>query len=459
KPPDWSKSIHDILFPVASKLRKLVDRNSGRFTVVINVSFALLLILPISLPAQVEQIRVGIYSNPPKVFLDDNGEAAGFWPALTRVIAKREGWQIEWVHGDWEQSLERLRNNRIDVMVDVAVSDSRREDFAFGNQTVHVSWTQVYAAQGQQIMTIPDLQGKRIGGLAESVNLEGPEGLRSALDMFAVEAEIVPMSDYNAVFTALEAGTIDAGVTNRDFGNLMASRFNIIRTPILMQPADLRYAFNRDSPHMPGLVQRFDSHMRNLKQDTGSVYYELQDQWLGLAPANTREVLPVWLKWMLTILLVITGLLGGGLALVEMRVRSRTLQLREQREELRLANERLRHFHQMVEATEDLCGICDASFCYLWVNQAYCDWFDLPRSEIEGLYLWELLGKDYFNSEVRPLLERCLAGEVQRFETERVDKNQNKRRFLVRYYPTESDEGKVEYICAVMTDITGNRSG
>lgn len=30
----------------------------------------------------VEQIRVGIYSNRPKVFLDENGEFAGFRPGL-----------------------------------------------------------------------------------------------------------------------------------------------------------------------------------------------------------------------------------------------------------------------------------------------------------------------------------------------------------------------------------------
>lgn len=288
---------------------------------------------PIAL-AEVERIRVGVYDNPPKVFLGDDGEPTGFWPELTRAIAASEGWRIEWVHGTWDESLARLEDDRIDVMVDTAVTGARREYFAFGEQTVHVSWSQVYAARGVRIEIIPDLAGKRIGALARSINLEGPEGLRTLLDQFAVGAQVVAMPDYAAIFAALDRGELDAGVTNRDFGNRAQSGFDLTRTPILFQPADLRYAFARGNPDVRELMARFDARVAALKQDPNSVYHALQARWLGIERGPAREVLPAWLAWVLWSLLGVTVLLTASIAVVEMRVRARTRTMREQQARL-----------------------------------------------------------------------------------------------------------------------------
>jgi hypothetical protein len=36
-------------------------------------------------------LRVGIYENSPKIFTDENGNAAGFWPDIIAYIAAEEG--------------------------------------------------------------------------------------------------------------------------------------------------------------------------------------------------------------------------------------------------------------------------------------------------------------------------------------------------------------------------------
>lgn len=309
----------------------------------------LLSFLPMASAAETDRIRVGIYHNPPKVQVAEDGTPTGFWPELTRIIADKEGWQIEWVHGTWEQGLDRLQNNSIDVMVDTALSESRSELFIFGDETVHVSWSRVYAAPGTRIETIPELEGKRIGAMVGSINLEGPEGLRILLDSFAVTAEVITLPDYETLFRELEAGRIDAGVTNRDFGNLMEPHFNVVSTPILFQPADLRYAFSRDALLTPWLVSRFDSQIAELKRDSNSEYYQLREQWLGLRQFDRVEFLPPWIVPLLTALAAIMIVLTAGLYLVEMRVRARTRQLREhevelqRHEEMLAASQRIAH--------------------------------------------------------------------------------------------------------------------
>lgn len=314
------------------------------------VRVALLLGLVALLPGgsfslQARPVKVGVYSNPPKIFVNEAGEAAGFWPDLLRAIAKEEGLEIQWHFGDWDQNLKRLQSGEIHILPDVAVTEERQKAFLFGEETVHVSWSRVYAAPGVSISTIPDLQGLRIGALENSINLEGPEGLRLLLKRFAVQATIVPMSDYPSIFQALERGDIHAAITNRDFGNRMEKQYRIIRTPILFQPADLRFAFHKESSELRNAV---DDAIGRFKRDSDSEYYRLQEKWLGVQDGEDRG-LPLWLQWMLPGLLLLVLLLLGGLVLVEMRVRNRTRQIQKQQRTLENQDRILREANESLQ--------------------------------------------------------------------------------------------------------------
>ena len=413
-----------------------------------------LLCVLLAWPAAAETLRVGVYHNPPKVIAGE-GEPAGFWPALIRVIAERENVDIEWVFGSWEASLQQLEANAIDVMPDVAVTEDRAQRFRFGNETVHVSWSQVYRAPAAAIETIPDLGNRRIGALADSINLVGPEGLESLLTKFAVDAEVVVFDDYPAIFAALARGELDAAVTNRDFGRTIREQTGALPTPILFQPADLRFAFSRQSDREGNLVQRFDRQLRILKQDPDSAYYQLQEQWLGIRPSGVEQVIPVWLGALLAGLAGISLLLLAGIGLVEMRVRVRTRQLHQQTRQLQAVNDRNRHFQQLLEGSDDLSGICDRHYRFLWVNNAYAARHGLAPQDVEGRHIQDIVGQDYFERELRAPLQACLDGEIQRLETSRNYPELGRRHLLVRYYPIERNSaGEVVCIGAVITDVT-----
>ncbi len=95
-------------------------------------------------------------------------------------------------------------------------------------------------------------------------------------------------------------------------------------------------------------------------------------------------------------------------------------------------NERLRQFHQLLDNSEDLCGIADGAYRYLWVNQTYRKSFGLEQHEIEKLTIPEVLGQDYFEQTLKPRIDRCLAGEAQRFETERYSPGLGARNLRAR---------------------------
>ncbi|MCK4682488.1 transporter substrate-binding domain-containing protein, partial [Candidatus Bipolaricaulota bacterium] len=178
-------------------------------------------------------VRVGAYENPPKIFTDENGAVSGFWPDLVEYIASQEGWQIEWVHGTWTQCLERLQEDEIDVMPDVAYSEERSKKYRFSSEVVLPSWSQVYTQESTGIESILDLGGKKVAVLKGSVNVEGPEGIKELVRRFDISCTFIEGDSYLEVFRLVKSGRTDAGVSNKDFGAIHSVAFGLRGTAII----------------------------------------------------------------------------------------------------------------------------------------------------------------------------------------------------------------------------------
>jgi len=278
-----------------------------------------LLALMLPLAAFARPLQVGLYDNPPKLYRDAEGRAAGFWVDLTREIAARRGWQVEFVFCQWADCLRRLERGELDIMPDVGFTPERARRFRFGAQPVLLSWTRLYvAADDDRIQTVTDLAGMRIAGLRGSVNIHGPEGLRELLDKFHVEAEIVEMDDYDQVFRALEAHQVDAAITNRNFGDLRDRDYAVRRTALMFQPIEMRYAFPLAGS--AALQSAVDAELARLIADPDSLYYQLLGQYFEGAIAE-RDRLPEGLHTALRIGLLLVLMLAGATVVATWQVR------------------------------------------------------------------------------------------------------------------------------------------
>ncbi len=257
--------------------------------------FLFLIIILISSPIfalENLKLKIGTYENAPKLFTDENGNISGFWADITNYIAKKEGWKIEWVHGDWDQCMQRLENNDIDIMLDVGITPERQKKFLFSNETVLLSWSKLYIKKGINFESIMDLDGKKIAGLKGSFNINGPEGLKDIISKFGLNSEIIELSDYHKVFEAIQDGSIFAGITNKDFGTKNETKYNIQKTPIIFQPARLQFAFPKNSELSPNLIKIIDNNILQLKNDQKSIYFNSMGKYLG--GVNEIRVLPHW---------------------------------------------------------------------------------------------------------------------------------------------------------------------
>ena len=220
-------------------------------------------------------VRVGIYNNRPKVFLE-NGRIRGFFPELIEYIAQKEQWRIKYILGSWQECLDRLEAGKIDVMVDVAQSPERSRRFVFNKISVFNNWGVLYVGAEKRIRTIADLDGKTIAVMEKSIHYSGEQGIRELLKQLRVkDIRFHVVKSYRKVFEAVASGKADAGVVNRIFGNIHRQLYRVYKTSIAFNPVDLKFAFSAGGRKNRILIRAIDRHLIQLKQDYTSPYYSL----------------------------------------------------------------------------------------------------------------------------------------------------------------------------------------
>ena len=272
-------------------------------------------------------VKVGVYENRPKIFTDAEGRASGFWPEILDYIASNEDWTLEYIPGTWEECLRRLKTGEIDIMPDVAYSEEREELFEFSNRKVYTSWSRIYVKKDNTIYDILDLENKKIAVLKNSVNVEGPDGIKNLVKAFNISCIFIEVGSYDEVFKMVNEGEADAAVASKDFAIRNINNYNLINTPIIFQPSTLYFAFPKNSELTTYFRNRVDYHLREIEEDENSIYYQSLEKWF-VSPEN--KIFPTWLIWVFVVSLGAILVLGGGSFLLRAKVRTRTKALREE---------------------------------------------------------------------------------------------------------------------------------
>jgi ABC-type amino acid transport substrate-binding protein len=266
-------------------------------------------------------VRVGVYQNEPLVFIDDDGNAQGFYIDVLKAIAAEEGWHLEYAPCSWPECLERLERGEIDLLVAIAYSAERDERFDFTSETILSNWGQVYTQKNAGIQSILDLEGRTIAVLKGDIYYTG---FRDIVDHFDIDCDFVAVEEYAAVFELVDGGKVDAGLMTRLYGLQHERDYAVDRSPILCCPVELRFAVpegrNQD------LVNALDRRLAALKDDQGSVYYKSLNRWFG--GISEAEISP-WLKWALALAGGLLLFFLGASVILRAQVRARTRALEE----------------------------------------------------------------------------------------------------------------------------------
>lgn len=226
-------------------------------------------------------IRVGAYENPPKIYTNREGLVVGIFPDILDRIAAEEGWKLEYVFGTWAQCLKRLEENRIDIMVDIASSEKRKQKFDFSDETIFLNWGAVYTRRELNIESLLDLHGKTVAVVEEDIHTVGDQGIRKLDESFNLDLTYVQVGSYRDVFEMIHSGSVDAGVVNRLYGSISEKTYNVKKSPIIFNPVQLKFAFPKNSPTGAVLAERIDDRVGAMKNDPDSVFHEIVNCYLA----------------------------------------------------------------------------------------------------------------------------------------------------------------------------------
>ncbi|MYW92026.1 amino acid ABC transporter substrate-binding protein [Amycolatopsis rubida] len=157
-----------------------------------------------------ETLRVGTLADaPPSIYLE-NGQFTGYDNELLRDIAKREGFQVEFVGTEFSGLLAKVAGGQLDIgSSTISATAARKKTVAFSNG-YDTSYTTVVSKKGAALPAANSFAGKRVGVVQGSVQDEFAGKLAGA--------QVVRFPDYNAGFAQLKTGGLDGWVVPKDIG-------------------------------------------------------------------------------------------------------------------------------------------------------------------------------------------------------------------------------------------------
>lgn len=327
---------------------------------------------------QVQTVKVGVFENKPIVFQDRTGQPTGFALDVLENIAEEENWQLDYVHGAWAKMLEKLDQGEIDLLVGIAYSQERSQRFDFTQQTLLSNWGAIYRAHNADITSLLDLSGKRIAYMKDSIH---SKVFRDLLAQFSIEYSPVEVSDYHEVLHLVEHGKADAGVINRLFSIVNGAQYDVIATPIVFNPVEVRYASPKTGSRE--LLNTIDRHLTEQKNNLQSTYYTAMNHWLGSTLPST---VPAWLKWGLSSILTVLLVVLIINALLRKQVKRKTAALMEQQTQAEAAHKLL---NNVIERINDGFVALDSNWCYTYVNTRAARMLQREKPEdLIGKHIW-----------------------------------------------------------------------
>ncbi len=393
-------------------------------------------------------VRVGVYQNKPKIFVDENGRPAGLFIELLEEIAAAEQWTLSYTPCEWTDCLAALERGQIDLMPDMAYSPERDERFDFHRMPVAESFSQVYARPRMKIDKISDLAGLRVAVLKDSIQQKAFE---NTMRGHHYDVTIVPTDTFETGFRLAAKGSVDAAIANKFFGNYFFQSYHLVKTPVVFNAVSLYYATAQG--RNADLLETVDRYLEGwLKKP--SVYYTILGRWTE-QPMKLR--LPGYIVWMFFMILSALLLSGAMLLLLRRQVRARTRHLDSANTRLRISETKYRRLH---ESMRDGFVYLDMRGRIRESNETYRQMLGYTVKELTGLRHIDLMPEKRHALHQDTVDRQVLTqGFSEVIETEYRNKDGTLFPVELRLFLIRNDFGEHEGMWAIVRDITERMRG
>jgi PAS domain S-box-containing protein len=345
----------------------------------------------------------------------------------------------------------RLKQGELDLMLNVAITEPRPDEYEFNNETVFVDWGTVYTRQGLKILSLPELEGLRIAVMRNSTHTVDQGGIIDLANRFDIDCTFIEMEHYQQVFEALDSGAADAGVVNRVFGMTFQRQYRVESTPIVFNPVELRFGMPIDGKLTPLLISRLDMRLRELKDNPDSVYYQLLEQHLLLAAKP--ETLVVWPDWLLPSLISAAVIIATLIAAF-LLVRRESHRRAQAQEAYRQSKER---FALAMRGATDGLWDWNLTTGHLYYSPRWASMLGYRSEELQATIetFRSLVHPDDID-QVKKLETDYISGKTGRYEAEfrMLHKDGSSIDILSRAFLVRDSDGKPVRVVGTHVDIT-----
>ena len=421
--------------------------------VLVGAVCALLFLCPTSTVFGKTVLKVGVYNNKPTIFEDNDGKVKGLFIDILEEIAINEGWELEYVPGHFSEIFDELEAGNIDLLPGVAYVKEREKFVDYTYETVMANWAELYAPEGAGFTSLIELEGKKIGVKQGDIHFQV---LKDMTQNFNISCRFFETDEYETVFEMIHANFVDVGVVNRLFGNRNKGKYRIQATPVIFNPIEMRYAVPEGKNEQ--IIAKIDGYLTSFKSDENSIYYRSVNRWFVV---SGQDSLPRWIFYLLYGVVGTVTFLLGATMLFRHQVKKRTReltksneQLEAQVEERKRAEEELRKYARIVEASSDAMALIDLDYRHVLYNTEYRNLVTVSGVRIDGMSVKDVFGTEFFKDELEGAITSCLQGRIVHLQIKPQTSPVFNRYLNITLSPYHSDKGEINGFVVDIRDVT-----
>ena len=333
-------------------------------------------------------VRVGAFNYYPAIFKDSDGVVKGFYVDALQAVGKRENIRFEYVYGSWSEGLERIKSGDVDLLTSVAYTPERAEFLDYATTPLLTVWGELYAPLDSDLDGIRVVGGKKIAVMKSDVN--GGHFIELT-KKFGLVCEFVELPDFEAVFKAVAAKSVDAGVVNSTYGAARQKEFGLRSTGVVFNPFDIYFAAAKGkNSDLLSLLNRYLSEWRH---QADSPFNAARQKWSHGTTGAIRFI-PPWLTRLLAALAMAMLVASGFIILLKRKVRLATADIRHNEEILRESEAKFRSY---VDNSPDGIFVADETGRYLDTNPMASVITGYPKEELLQLTIQSLIAPGHLN--------------------------------------------------------------
>ena len=266
-------------------MRSLPTKSINR---ILAMAFALLLALPLVLPAAVyadggdeaketKTVKVG-WHEVPYFITDENGRRSGYTYEYQSKLAAYTGWDYEYVEGSYSELLQKLMDGEIDMLGNVSYLDERAEKILYSSVPMGTEAYYIFVSPDNTEIRSDDyttLNGKRIGVAKGTFQKE--EFLKWE-EIHGIEAELIETNDTEEESLSKLGRDYDAFVT-----------LDVYADPEKAEPlikvgsSDFFFAVSKECPE---LLPVLDDAMNRIQDENKYFNQNLHEKYLSSVNAD-----------------------------------------------------------------------------------------------------------------------------------------------------------------------------